>query len=142
WMAPAHAEIRVPAFTSYLDPDLDSGRGPHPPATRNAGHSALWMLWFGELANPGKLECSVALRVPGPGDCHLRLVIAGQTNVAIAKSSGTQVQVVKLGAFDIAAPGYQRFALESIDEFGKPAGNLEALVLDGPATRDARFNLK
>jgi hypothetical protein len=142
WMVPAQGEIRIPAFTSYFEPDLDSGRASHSPALSGAGPPALWMLWFGELFNPGRLECSVALRLPGPGECHLRLIVAGQTNTATAKSSGTEEQIVKFGSFDIAAPGYQRFALESVDGSGKPCGNLDALVLDGPPAQQARFNLK
>jgi hypothetical protein len=46
------------------------------------------------------------------------------------------------GAFDIAAPGYQRFALESLNSTGQSSGDLDALILDGPAAQDAHFNLK
>ena len=45
-------------------------------------------------------------------------------------------------AFDIATPGYQRFTLESLNPAGKPAGDIEALVLQGPAAEEAHFNLK
>jgi len=46
------------------------------------------------------------------------------------------------GAFDIAAPGAQRFLLESLNRPGQPCGDLEALVLDGVALQGAHFNLK
>ncbi len=39
-------------------------------------------------------------------------------------------------------PGYQKFTLESFNAAGKSAGNLQTLMLDGPATADAHFNLK
>jgi hypothetical protein len=55
--------------------------------------------------------------------------------------SGTNLVKVSFDAFDIVAPGYERFMVESLNEAGKPAGDLDALILDGPAARDAHFNL-
>ncbi len=48
----------------------------------------------------------------------------------------------KFGTFNITKPGYQRFTLESLNPAGQNAGDLDALVLDGPALQDAHFNLK
>jgi hypothetical protein len=46
------------------------------------------------------------------------------------------------GDFEIKEPGYHRFTLESLNENGRPFGDLNALVLDGPAAHNAHFNLK
>src|SRR6202034_3903874 len=61
---------------------------------------------------------------------------------ATAKGPGDDSVRVDFGSFDVPAPGYQRFTLESLNAPGQAAGNLEALMLDGPAAVDARFNLK
>jgi hypothetical protein len=100
------------------------------------------VLWFGELKHPGGLECSLALRLPAGTESRLRLTVAGQSQEAHAKGSGTNPVTVPFKAFDIATPGYQRFALESLNPPGKPAGDIQALILQGPAAEDAHFNLK
>jgi hypothetical protein len=46
------------------------------------------------------------------------------------------------GTFSVERPGYQEFRLESINPKGQDAGQLEALVLDGPGVEGAHFNLK
>jgi hypothetical protein len=46
------------------------------------------------------------------------------------------------GKFDFAAAGPVVFTLESLNEKGKSAGVIEALVLSGPASVGAHFNLK
>jgi hypothetical protein len=46
------------------------------------------------------------------------------------------------GSFDIVEVGYKRFTLESLNPQGQPFGDLDALVLNGPATQDAHFNLQ
>jgi hypothetical protein len=42
----------------------------------------------------------------------------------------------------IPAPGYYRFALEGVSKEGKTFGEPQALLLSGPAAKDAQFNLK
>jgi Domain of unknown function (DUF5077)/Domain of unknown function (DUF3472) len=49
---------------------------------------------------------------------------------------------VGFGSFDIETPGYQRFTLASLNETGQANGDLEALLLEGPAVENAHFNLK
>ena len=49
---------------------------------------------------------------------------------------------VSFEPFDLTTPGYQRFALESLNKAGEPIGDLEALILTGPAAEEAHFNLK
>jgi len=137
---PAAAQLRVPAFTAYLDPDLEgariSGKG-----LTGWDNPSIRVLWFGQLKAAGKLECAVALNLK-EGASRLRLSVAGQSREAVAKAEGNQAITVRFAAFDIPAPGYQRFTLESLNEKGHPAGDLEALLLDGPAAKDAHFNLK
>ena len=49
---------------------------------------------------------------------------------------------VSFGSFEIKKAGYHEFRLESLNEAGKSAGEIEALILFGPAAEEAHFNLK
>jgi Domain of unknown function (DUF3472)/Domain of unknown function (DUF5077) len=138
----AQAELRVPAFTAYLDPDPDGA-----PVSLQSGISdwtdpSLKVLWFGEIKTPGKLDCSLLLGLPAGAESKLRLTVAGKSQEAVVKGIGDDRVKVDFGSFDIPMAGYQRFTLESLNAPGQAAGNLQALVLDGPAAVGAHFNLE
>lgn len=138
----ARAELRIPAFTAYLDPDADGARVSERSGITRWQNPALKVEWFGEIKTTGKLEASVALRLPAGESSKLRLTVAGQSHEASAKGAGTNLVTVNFGAFEVKSPGYQRFTLESLNAPGKSAGDLNALILDGAAVKDAHFNLK
>lgn len=137
----AQAELRVPAFTAYLDPETRGASVSEKSGITKWTNPRLKVLWFGEIKTPGKLDCALALRLPANATSKLRLTVDGQTHEAEAKG-GADAVVVQFGSFAIKQAGYQRFTLESLNAAGQPAGELDALILDGPATTDAHFNLK
>jgi hypothetical protein len=126
----AHAELRVPANTAYLEPDPNGAK------VSDAGitgwkNPAITVSWFGEFKNAGKLACAVAVRA-GEG-AKFRLAVGAQSHEAVVHGGEA-----KFGEFSIAQPGYVRFTLSS----PKPAGGIEALVLNGLASEGAHFNLE
>lgn len=138
----ASAELRVPAFTAYTDPDPDGANvEPYSGISEWKG-SALKVLWFGEIKTVGKLDASLVIRLATNTTSKLRLTVAGQSHEAAAKGEGTAPVTLRFGSFDITAPGYQSFMLTSLNETSQSNGDLEALVLDGPAVEKAHFNLK
>jgi hypothetical protein len=138
----AAAELRVPAFTAYLDPNVDGARVSGRSGITRWNDPALRVLWFGQIRTPGELKCSVTLRLPQDVVSKLRLTVAGQSHEASVKSAGSEPVIADFGSFEISRAGYQRFSLESLNAQGQPFGDLDALLLDGPATQDAHFNLK
>ena len=136
------AELRVPAFTAYLNPvsrgaQVSEERGViewEDPATR--------ICWFGMLTNTGALDCSVLVRLPAEAESKLQLQVAGQSVQRTVKGSGQEPVLVNFGSFGIESPGYQRFTLESLNSKGQPFGDIEALILEGPPAVQAHFNLK
>jgi hypothetical protein len=138
----AQAQLRVPAFTAYLEPDPDGARVSPRSGVSDWTDPSIEVLWFGEIKTPGKLDCSLLLRLPAGAETRLRLTVAGKSTEASAKGTGDDSVRVDFGSFDVPAAGYQRFTLESLNAPGQAAGNLEALLLDGPAAVDAHFNLK
>src|SRR4051812_48795085 len=99
----ASAALRVPAFTSYLEPgpvlgmaetnDISAPRSlvPH-------------LLWFGEFTQAGRVDCSIALHVPRGRECWLILLTGGETNRATVKGSEVDEQIVSLGSITIKKP--------------------------------------
>jgi len=132
----------VPAFTAYLEPDVDGARVSERSGVTRWTDPNLHVLWFGRIATPGRLDCSVSLRLPKEAASKLRLTVAGQSKEATVAGDGTNPVCADFGSFEIQEAGYQRFALESLNPQGRPLGDLDALVLDGPATKEAHFNLK
>ncbi len=138
----ARAELEIPAFTAYLSPDADGARVSERSGITRWQDPNLKVEWFGEIKTPGKLDAKVTLRLAAAETSKLRLTVAGQSREATATGAGTNLVTLDFGSFEIKSPGYQRFALESLNPSGKSAGDLSALILDGPATKDAHFNLK
>lgn len=142
WFAAQAANLRVPAFTAYLEPldggawisDRDGVTGWDDPAQK--------VIWFGNIKNAGQLDCSVTVRLAAGAETKLRLTVAGTSREATARGTADGPVAVDFGAFDIGAAGYQRFQLESLNDKGRDAGTIDALVIAGPAAEKAQFNLK
>lgn len=135
--AQVSAEVAVPGFTAYLDPlgSADVGRN----GIRSWNDPKTKVLWFGKLGE-GELRCKV--RVSGNHEsAALRLTVGTLTKAGKFIQMGTN-SFADFGAFSVAAGGYQKFTLEQTDEGGsKPSLRIHELLLDGPATAEAHFNL-
>jgi hypothetical protein len=147
--ASSAAELCIPAYTAYLDPDARGARVSRRSGITGWNNPELKVLWFGEIKTPGRLDCSVALRLPTDTTSRLRLTVAGRSHEALVKGAGADLVTADFGSFDISASGYQHFTLESLsvrspedNPQGQPSGDIESLLLDGPAAKDAHFNLK
>ncbi len=136
------APLRIPAFSAYLDPNPEGAEVSQQSGITDWKDPALKVSWFGEIKTPGKLDAALALRLPKGEQSKLRLTVAGQSREITATGAGEDLVTVSFGSFDLAKPGYQRFMLESLNAAGKYTGDLDALLLDGSATRYAHFNLK
>src|SRR5438045_2624845 len=81
----AAEELRVPAFTAYLDPNPNGASVSEKSGVTGWHDPKLKVLWFGEIKTPGKLDCSLALCLPANAVSKLRLTVAGQSREAVAK---------------------------------------------------------
>ena len=133
------AELRVPAATAYLDPDVNGAKVSQSGITgwtnpRNT------ISWFGEFKTPGKLSAALLLRLPKGAGTTLRLTVGEQSREIRATGSGEPLRVA-FREFTVEQAGYVRLQLSSLNPAGQLAGDLDALLLDGPALTDAHFNL-
>lgn len=139
-----HAEsLRVPGFTAYLTPYTNGARVSAPGGVSRWTDPKLKVLWFGQFKQSGELKASVALRLPQGAESRLRLTMNGQSREAQVVGAGESTTVTaNFGSFSINPAGYKRFALESLNPAGGTFGDVDALLLEGPALAGAHFNLK
>lgn len=138
----AHAELRIPAFTAYIHPDVEGAQISARTGVTEWKDPVQKVLWFGEIRTLGSLDCALALRLPEGAAGRFRLTVAGQACEAEVTGLGTNLVNARFGAFEVKESGYQRFTIESLNKPDQPLGDLDSLILNGPATQDARFNLK
>jgi hypothetical protein len=138
----ANAELTVPAFTAYADPDPDALHFSSRSGLTGWDDPGQKVAWFGEIKNAGELRCAVSLALPAGTQSTLKLSVAGKNSVAKVEGHGSEPVTVGFESAEISKPGYYRFSLESLNAKGTSAGNIKALILDGPAAKEAHFNLK
>lgn len=131
-----YGELRIPAFTAYLDPDSNGAQISKEKGITGWHDDGLKVSWFGELKATGKLTASVAMKSPEGKSAKLQLTIGDQKHKGEVAGD-----VVSFGEYDIQKTGYVRFELASLSG-NDDVGTIEALILDGPAEKDAHFNLE
>src|SRR5437868_2045719 len=110
----ARAELRVPAFTAYGDPNPDALHVSSKSGITEWKDPAEKVLWFGEFKTTGKLDCALVLRLPKDATTKLQLSVGAQSREVSATGTG-EAQSVKCGEFTIAKAGYVRIALASLN---------------------------
>jgi len=106
WARPVAGELRVPASTAYIDPDVRGARVSGRSGITGWDDPALKVLWFGQIKTVGKLDCSVLLKMPEGATSKLRLTVAGQAHDATVKGAGAELVTASFGSFNIAEAGY------------------------------------
>ncbi len=137
------AQLRVPAFTAYILPAADGARVSERAGVTRWTDPAQSVNWYGRFMNTGEVQASVAMRLENGRQSQLRLTIDGQSREATVTGQGTDTVVsADFGTFQISAAGYQRIMLEARNEAGQQFGDVDALLLDGPAIEGVHFNMK
>lgn len=135
--------LRIPAFTAYALPDAEAVRISERSGVTRWTNPVVSVNWYGQFNQTGTVTARVELRLPPDATSSLRLTVAGTSREVSVRSDPAGAPVTAdFGQFEIRQPGYQRFALESRNAAGQPAGDLQALLLEGPAVTAAHFNLK
>ncbi len=136
------AQLEIPAFTAYFDPDPDSAHVSSRTGITGWADPKETVSWYGELHTAVELDCSVALRLPADAISRLSLTLDGQTHESTVTGRGTNRVIAPFGRYPIRGPGYRHFLLRSLNAPGATGGDLEALLLGGPPTNGIHFNLK
>ena len=133
------AELRVPAFTAYIDPDPSGARVSEKRGITKWNDPDMKVSWFGDFTQTGDVKVQLELAADEGERVPLTLTVGEEVHKASIRGKGEGVSVVAdFGTFALKEAGYHAFVLES----RKPQGTLKTLVLDGAEIKDAHFNLK
>jgi hypothetical protein len=134
-----HAQdLHIPASTAYLDPNPNAARVTRTGITNWSTEDTI--LWGGILTK-GPLTASLSATLPKGESSRLKLTIAAQSHEADLQGTG-EAQTLDFGSFDVPDTKYQRIELTSVRKSTKTFADVQDLILSGPATKDAFFNLK
>jgi Domain of unknown function (DUF3472)/Domain of unknown function (DUF5077) len=130
------AELVIPGCTAYGAPDFDALRTHKERGVTGWKDSGQQVLWFGNLKKAGALEVSVRVRLPEERKEPVKFTLNAAGILRDAEAAGSGEVTLKFGSLEVPRAGYQKFSLSS----SAPAGDIVALVLDGPASDGAHFN--
>jgi len=142
-IARASEPLRVPGFTAYGEPKPEAIRVTEQRGVVGWRDFETKVVWHGFIKNPGKLDLVVSVHAVEHG-AEYRLTVADKQFTSKAIGSDNKETLVKLefGSLEITTPGYYAFTLEGIKKDGVAFGDVDALILSGPAAEGAQFNLK
>ena len=136
-------EHKIPAFTAYMLPNPESARISETHGVTQWTDATQTVNWYGRFESTGELTAKVELRLPTGVTSQLQLTVNGKSHKATVTGKGNDQPITAdFGQFEISGAGYQTFKLQSLNDAGKSAGEIGALIIDGPATVDVHFNLK
>ncbi len=136
------AEVRVPAFTAYIEPNSRGARVSEEQGITRWKSPDQSIHWYGKFAQGGQLSVKVEMKLEAGDTTRFQLSVGDQRSEATAKSSDEPTTVIEFGPFEIARAGHQHIALVALDGPGEPLADIKTLILDGPATKDVHFNMK
>jgi hypothetical protein len=132
--------LTIPAFTAYIEPRADGARVDKN-GVSNWTDAAQTVNWCGNIQTPGLLTPLVELTLPQGETATMRLSVAGQSRVFRVENAAGGVCVLMAPVL-ITQPGYHKFTLEGLEKSGAAFPQIQSLLLAGPATQKAHFNLK
>ena len=136
-------EIKVPAFTAYMLPDPSAAQISEDLGITHWDDSTQTVNWYGRFKAAGEIHATVLVRLENGVESKLQLTIGTTSHEAKIVGAGSDKAVAAdFGSFNISAAGHQKIELKSLNPKGQSAGDVETLVLDGPATDGVHFNLK
>ncbi|MDB4544769.1 DUF3472 domain-containing protein, partial [Akkermansiaceae bacterium] len=129
--------LSIPASTAYLDPDSRAAQV-RPEGITHWKSLNNSINWYGKFTEVGKLDAKVELTLAKDDTLTLKLTVGNQTSESKVTGNGDTPSMADFGEFQITKPGFQQFSLTS----SKPGDTIKSLILDGPASIDAHFNMK
>ncbi|MEQ1830067.1 MAG: DUF3472 domain-containing protein [Pirellula sp.] len=136
-------EIRVPAFTAYMSPFAEGARVSENRGITRWTNPEQVVQWFGKFDKTGEVNVSLELSLPADVSSKLQMTFGDRSmQVDVRGRSGNETVTANFGAFSIDRVGHHEFRLKSLNESGVNAGEIKTLIVAGPATQGAHFNLK
>lgn len=135
------APLEIPGFTAYAEPNPEALEISETNPIKGWSDAKTNLAWYGLLRTTGKLHVSIRLHLPA-GERSKLLMKVDDYPLSTKTVQGTNDMItVSFGTLNITRTGGHRFVLSGIKKSGSEFGEIETLVLDGPAVKDALFNL-
>ncbi len=136
-------EIKVPAFTAYMLPDPSAAQISEDQGITHWDDPTQAVNWYGRFQVAGEVTAKVFIRLEKNTESRLKLSIGATSREVKLDGKGFETAVeANFGRFNVPNAGHQKIELKSLNPAGQSAGNIESLVLDGPATEGVHFNMK
>jgi hypothetical protein len=139
--AEASSPLDVPGFTAYSEPSPEALEFPESGPVKGWSDADTSLVWYGLIRTTGKLDVAVKLHLSPGEQSKLRMTVDGHTLSTKTAHGADGVVTVSFGPAHIKSAGGHRFALSGLKKSGQEFGEIDSLVLDGPAVKDALFNL-
>jgi beta-galactosidase len=133
--------LRIPAFTAFAEPDPDALQFSEQSGVTGWADSKTKVVWYGEVKTSGRLDLALSISLPEKAVSRLQLTVADQSLVATVRGEGLKPVTISFGSFQVAAAGFYSFSLTGLSKEGPTFGDVDALLLSGPARKDAHFSL-
>src|SRR5579862_8349756 len=153
------ALILVPAAIAYAAPDPEGVQISEESGVTDWTDARERVFWVGKINGVGDLNVAVALRLPAGQGSDLQFSWARQASSSpgerlnaprwiegrqmlhsSAQGAGQETITLSFGAIKIGVPGTYRLTLEGLTRTGPTFGDLDALLLSGPAAVGAQFD--
>ncbi len=133
--------LTVPSWTVYAEPNPEALEIPESGPVSGWSDAGVTLAWYGQIRSTGTMKISVRLQVPEGKISTLRME-AGDHQLKTRKVRGGSGPVtVSFGSIKVRQAGAYRFALSGIKKTGADFAAIDSLQLEGPAVKDALFNL-
>jgi hypothetical protein len=133
--------LRIPAFTAFAEPDPEALEFSQQNGVTGWSDSKTKVVWYGEVKTAGRLDLALSIRLPENAVSRLQLMVGKQSLVATVRGEGAKPVTISFGSVKISSPGAYRFALTGLSKDGSTFGDVDALLLSGPARKDAHFSV-
>jgi hypothetical protein len=133
--------IDIPAYTAYTLPNPDALGISQRDGIAGWIDPITTIHWYGHFSKTGIVKLGLVLRLNKDAVSKLRMSVGKKTRDIAIKGTGSPL-TIDFGDFSVASAGYQDFTLTSLNAAGTVAGDISALVIDGPAAAGVHFNLK
>lgn len=142
WGDNAQSPQRVPSYTAYLQPNPEPSGMDVSVADGVTGwtDAKTHVVWYGDFHSGGSLALTISLRLPETDRSTLRLTVAGRSLTAQVKGGGTTAATVDFGSVTLPKAGVYKITLEGVSKTGPTFGDVDALLLSGPAAETAHFS--
>ncbi len=135
----AESTLSVPSYTAFSQPDPEGIQISKDQGIVGWNNGREHVVWYGVIRQPDKLHVAVTIALPAGESSTVQMQLAGVRRSVKVHGASSPV-TADFGTFAVPSPGAYQFQLSGIARSGATFGSPQALLLSGPAVREAHFS--